>query len=134
MPYQAEKQWISIGDRGVIRVGHDERTVAQREGRPKLQRGVHALVRVSGAPQWCRDKEEEWHEYDPSEVHHGKKTRWRVPLAVTHDLLDHPILLRELGHLRGSWYLLNGFRGSSIPLLGESFQTILEMAEQRRSG
>ncbi|PTL37410.1 DUF3427 domain-containing protein [Alkalicoccus saliphilus] len=106
-----QKSWFQEGQLGVVRVGHDHRSNEQLDGKPKLKRGIYAVVEIIGKPIYSLDNNEFYYE-----KRHQKN--YRVPIRYIRNLLRHPLLIEELSIKDEEYdkYLLEGFQASSMPL------------------
>ena len=50
------KNEFKKGQLGVVRVGHDRRTIAQLDGKERLERGIYAVVEVLGEAELMEEK------------------------------------------------------------------------------
>jgi hypothetical protein len=119
------KHLFERGQYGVIRVGRDSRTLRQLAGKPRLDRGIYAIVEVLDTAQLQKStKKDYWEdEGDRDEI------RLRVKIRYIKRLLNNPILLEYL-HLTEEEYdyhLINGQQGSTMPLNPLAFNKIIEM-------
>ncbi|WLR60154.1 DUF3427 domain-containing protein [Guptibacillus hwajinpoensis] len=114
-----QKDWFKKGQLGVIRVGHDYRNNNQLEGKKKLQRGIYAIVEVTGPPFISADIDEHYYE-DTNQIN------YRVPIKYRLNLLKEPILLDEFDSHEVIYdkYLLKGFQASTMPLSPDTFRSL----------
>ncbi|MET3682910.1 hypothetical protein ABID56_001000 [Alkalibacillus flavidus] len=123
-----QKNWFNKGQLGVIRVGRDNRTIKELDGRARLKPGIYALVEILDQPSvQTTTKEAYW-----SDENEGKKARYRVPIKYIKNLIDNPILFEDLNLSSdiADKHLIEGFQASSIPLNGDTFNIIFdEMGE-----
>ncbi|HWL22391.1 MAG TPA: HNH endonuclease [Ureibacillus sp.] len=127
---ESDKDSFNIGDFGVIRVGVDNRTLAQLNGKQKLRPGIYAIVEITGEPRLMTSPDSLWYEDEDNE-----KARFRVPIKYLHNLLDEPIYLDELYQLGITYdkFLKDGFQGSSIPLTTQTFHDIMNILQSSSS-
>ncbi|UYG95331.1 hypothetical protein [Cytobacillus firmus] len=119
------KKDFKPGQLGVIRVGHDRRTKKQLAGKPKLFRGIYAVVKILGSDEPMKGTEKEYWE-DEGDVNILK---YRVPIRYIKTLLRKPILLDnlELSAEEYDKYLIEGQQGSTMPLSPLAFKKIIEI-------
>ncbi|MFY3791127.1 EVE domain-containing protein [Ureibacillus sp. MALMAid1270] len=127
---ESDQYSVKIGDLGVIRVGVDNRTLAQLNGKQKLRPGIYAIVEITGAPTLMATPDGHWYEEEDNE-----KARLRVPIKYLHNLLEKPIYLDEMQDLGISYdyFLKNGFQSSSIPLTADTFHDIMTILQSSSS-
>jgi hypothetical protein len=121
-----QKDWFRVGDIGIIRVGHDQRSMAKRNGKQKLIRGIYALIEVIGLPKPETDFRSE----------KKGQVRYYVGIRYLRNYFNNPILLTELQNhfaVEKDPYLLPGHQASSMPLCEEVFNTVLIIGEGRSS-
>lgn len=119
-----QKDWFQKGQLGIIRVGHDKRTLKQLEGNPRLNVGVYAVVEILNSPIIIPTKKEDyWLESD--EIDEG---RFRVEIKYLKNLLNTPILIKDfnVASLEMDKYLIDGFQASSMPLNPKTFNFIID--------
>lgn len=106
-----QKDWFKKGQIGVIRVGHDYRSKEQLDGKPRLKRGIYAVVEVIGEPVYSSDRDEHYYE-------ENNQNSFRVPVRYIRNLLYKPLLLEDLDLQEHEYdkYLIEGFQASSMPL------------------
>jgi hypothetical protein len=122
-----QKGYFEAGQLGVIRVGADLRTIAERNGRERLQKGIYAIVEIIDLP------------YIEGggifKIEHQKKEsgRWVVPIKYIRNYIKHPVLLANIKDdfiVRKDAYLLKGIQAASMPLDEDAFNQILLYGEQ----
>ncbi|MCY7895644.1 DUF3427 domain-containing protein [Bacillus spizizenii] len=115
-----QKEWFKEGQQGIIRVGHDNRNKKMLNGKPKLNRGIYAVVEITGKPIYSSDKDENYY-YEESD-----HFNYRVPVRYIKNLLHSPILLEDLDFENDEYdkYLIEGFQASSMPLNPKAFKKI----------
>ncbi|MEM7371032.1 MAG: hypothetical protein AAF587_20625 [Bacteroidota bacterium] len=127
IPYQ--QSWFEKGQLAVIRVGIDKRTRMERNGRPKLEAGIYAIVEIRSKPRLqLATKPEFYLQASPKVL----QPILRVKIRLYRNLLRCPILLSDLQSdplIQEDSYLLKGFQGASMPLHPLSFQRILELRD-----
>lgn len=122
-PHHAKQ--FAPGQLAIIRVGVDQRSAAERFGRPKLQSGIYALCEVeseafpaTGANDglWAKDavREPGW----PT-----------VRIRYLRTFAEHPLHIERLRHETPalSHLLLNGFQAASFAIPADDFRTVLDM-------
>jgi predicted RNA-binding protein with PUA-like domain len=122
---KSDRDRFAPGQLAVIRVGTDQRTIAEREGRPKLDPGIYALCEVdSTAFPATGAASEFWSEEAAREP--GWPT---VQIRYLRTYLDAPLTIERLrteapdiSHL-----LLDGFQASSFPISAADFRTVLKL-------
>lgn len=127
IPYQ--KGWFEVGQLGVIRVGMDKRTRAERKGRAKLEAGVYAIVEVCSEPKFRLATKPEFYLNPSRKV---QAPILRVDIRMYRNLLKQPILFADIEDdpvIQEDPYLLKGFQGASMPLHPLAFQRILEWSD-----
>ncbi|MCR8870531.1 HNH endonuclease [Peribacillus frigoritolerans] len=119
------KNDFKAGQLGVIRVGHDTRTQTQLAGKPRLKRGIYAVVEILGESKLTKSTKKSYWE-DESD---GDKVRYRVEIRYIKRLLKTPLLLDELdlSEIEYDKYLVEGQQGSSMPLKHHTFNKVLDL-------
>ena len=128
--YQAKRDWFAPEQMGVLRVGRDTRTRVQRAGRPRLEPGIYAIMKVIGEPRWTGDNSVDGYP-NPADA---DVPDWRVAFRYLHVMLHDPIPMSDLPPIVSDPYLLDGSRmrgKSSMPLEPAAFQWILSWVERR---
>jgi hypothetical protein len=125
-----QKEDFKKGDLGLIRVGHDGRSKRQLNGLKKLERGVYAIVEITGLPYVQRDSN--------FVIRHQKEENGRfvVPIKYIRNYIKSPILLSLIENdiiIKRDPYLLKGMQAASMPLLEETFNRILMYGEENSS-
>ncbi|MEY9865380.1 putative HNH restriction endonuclease [Peribacillus sp. B2I2] len=123
-----QKDWFKEGQLGVIRVGHDYRNKEQLNGKPKLKRGIYAVVEVIGEPIYSSERDEHYYEESDHE-------NYRVPVRYIRNLLNRPILLDDLNLEEQEFdkYLVEGFQASSMPLNPQTLLKISRMVDNPKN-
>ncbi|MEG7379698.1 DUF3427 domain-containing protein [Bacillus subtilis] len=118
-----QKEWFNEGQQGIIRVGHDNRNKEMLNGKPKLNRGIYAVVEITGKPVYSSDKDENYY-YEEND-----HFNYRVPVRYIKNLLNSPILLEDLDFENDEYdkYLIKGFQASSMPLNPKTFTKITSL-------
>ena len=124
-PY--DREFITIGDKGLIRVGVDKRTKAELKGKEKLKPGIYAIVEVMSNPEYINDRDLELCEEERNES--VNKENWRVKIKVIKNLINSPIIFKDIESevLNKDKYLVKGFQASTMPLLKESFYEAIKL-------
>lgn len=128
-----DREFITIGDKGLIRVGVDNRTKAELKGKEKLKPGIYAIVEVISNPEYINDSDLEFYEggYDES----ANKENWRVKIKVIKNLINSPIIFKDVESevLNKDKYLVKGFQASTMPLLKESFYEAINLINKGKN-
>jgi hypothetical protein len=124
-PWQAE--WFRPGQFGIVRVGVDKRSKKQLRGKKRLEGGVYAIVQILSTAKVPTEKD-----YDNESdlywmgkwVRAGRKI---VNLKYVKNLIERPLLIREIQKSKSfaDDYLIDGFEGSTMPLLASVFDAIV---------
>lgn len=122
----SDKDKMKIGDIGVIRVGVDNRTKTQLNGKNKLQPGIYAIIEIKSIPQFTSDNDDEFY----SNKEDSKKEKWRIKIKVIKNLLNKPIIFKENNNhiLNKDKYLIKGMQAATMPLLKETFYEIVNLS------
>lgn len=117
------KDKIKIGDKGVIRVGRDNRTKAELKNKPKLRPGIYAIIEIVSYPEIIKDISDEFY-LNKSDMN---KERWKVKIKIIKNLIDSPIIFDDYikSVLNEDKYLIDGFQRSSMQLLESEFNKII---------
>ena len=115
------------GQLGVMRVGIDWRTKAQRDDKPKREPGVYAIVEITSDP-YLRPLETI---PNLAQTEEKQKRTHIVDFRILKKLEEKPLTIDFLKSQPGvtDKYLLDGFQGSSIPLDKESFDLLEQLAD-----
>lgn len=124
-----DKENITIGDKGLIRVGIDQRTKLSLKGKDRLNPGIYAIVEVVSNAEYVKDSDLEFYEGDYNESEN--KEKWRVKIKVIKNLINSPIIFKEVESeiLNKDKYLVKGFQASTMPLLKESFYEAINLID-----
>ncbi len=89
-------------------------------GKPKLNRGIYAVVEITGKPVYSSDKDENYY-YEESD-----HFNYRVPVRYIKNLLHSPILLEDLDFENDEYdkCLIEGFQASPMPLNPKALKKI----------
>lgn len=123
-----QKDWFKEGQLGVIRVGHDSRNKDQLNGKPRLKRGVYAIVEVTGDPFYSIKKDGFYYEGIENEG-------YSVPVKYIRSLFKRPILLEnlDLEDIEYDRYLVEGFQASSMPLNPQTLRKISNLVDSPKN-
>ncbi len=114
------------GQLGVIRVGHDTRTKKSRNGKPRLERGIYAVVRIVSYAKVKNGVLD--NTYNLSEDASYTKKSYYIELEYISNLIENPILVEAMKSdkvLHADVFLIDGFQASSIPLKEKSMKQII---------
>jgi predicted RNA-binding protein with PUA-like domain len=121
----SDRNRFAPGQLGIIRVGVDRRTAAERNGNPPLQPGIYALCEVeSEAFDGTGAGDEFWAEGE------SRAPGWpTVKLRYLRNFLDNPLTIEKLRAEKPdiSELLLNGFQASSFPISARDFRAVLAL-------
>lgn len=122
-----DRESMNIGDKGLIRVGLDHRTKKLLNGKAKLKSGIYAIVEIVSEPEYVKDSDLEF--YDGDYERTGNDEMWRVKFMVIKNLIDSPIIFKEIDNeiLSKDKYLIRGFQASTMPLIKESFDEAVKI-------
>jgi predicted RNA-binding protein with PUA-like domain len=113
------------GQLAVIRVGVDRRSSGERNGTPPLTPGIYAICRIESRSFPAADVTDEF--WKPgAERQPGWPT---VRVRYLHRFAASPLSidrLRNEGHHQEK-YVLDGFQGSSFPIMEQAFEEIVEL-------
>jgi predicted RNA-binding protein with PUA-like domain len=124
----SDSRHFAAGQLAVIRVGVDQRSHAERQGRPKLEAGIYALCEVecpaypgTGANDafWAPDA--------------ARAPGWpTVDIRYLRTYLHNPLTIAQLRKSRPglSRSLLNGLQASSFPVSRDNFRAVLELLSE----
>lgn len=117
-----QRNEFKVGQLGVIRVGRDQRTKFELNGRSRLSSGIYAIVEVMSEPKFCVDPDTRYW-IDENEYN---KEKYRVNIRILKNFINSPILIEELDSLDFTVdkYLRNGFQASTMPLELNTFNFI----------
>lgn len=121
-----QKSYFQPGQLGLIRVGLDNRTKEQLNGRAKLEAGIYAVVEIISSAKLREKKPDKyWREWTDKEL---KKPI--VEIRYLKNLLNFPIRLTTLKSdptVSTDSYIINGFQASSMPLQKIAFDKVIEI-------
>lgn len=112
------------GQLGIVRVGIDQRTIAERGGKPALEAGIYALCEVeSEAFDGTGASSEFW--APGAERAPGWPT---VNIRYLHAYVTNPLTIERLRTERPdvSGLLINGFQAASFPITARDFHAVME--------
>lgn len=113
------------GQLGIVRVGVDQRTIAERCGKPALEAGIYALCEVeseafdgtgAGSEFWAPGAE--------------RAPGWpTVNIRYLHAYVTNPLTIERLRTERPdvSGLLINGFQAASFPITARDFHAVMEL-------
>lgn len=123
-----QKDYVQVGQLGLVRVNVDKRSRKELNGKEKLEVGIYAIVEVVGEPEYKTDVEDDfWIDENKSE-----ELAWRVKIKYIKNLIENPILienLREIEELQEDTQLLRWSYNSSWSISKKGFQKISEMSD-----
>ncbi len=121
----SDRTRFAPGQLGVVRVGVDRRTSAEREGRPALEAGIYALVEIeSEAFEGSGASDAFWAEGG------GRGSGWpTVKVRYLQTFSDRPLTITRLREEAPalSPLLLNGFQAASFPIPEADFRRLLDL-------
>jgi predicted RNA-binding protein with PUA-like domain len=123
--WPSDRSRFAPGQLGIIRVGVDRRSAAERNGKPPLEPGIYALCEVeSEAFDGTGAADEFWASGEVREP--GWPT---VKIRYLRTYLGEPLTMERLRAERPetSKLLLNGFQASSFPISAEDFLAVLRL-------
>jgi predicted HNH restriction endonuclease len=121
----ADRDRFAPGQLGIVRVGVDQRSAAERNGKPPLEAGIYALCEVeSAAFEGTGASDEYW---APGT---GREPGW--PTVNIHYLriyAANPLTIERLRAQRPdlSKLLLHGFQAASFPIAARDFHAVMEL-------
>lgn len=125
------KDYFKAGQWGVIRVGIDKRSKQQLNGKPRLNSGIYAIVKVISEPlETVSNNMKHWTNEEDK-----VKVRNRVKIQYVKNLLNNPILLSDLQLTESEYdkYLIEGQMASSMPLNPATFTKIISLLDNVES-
>lgn len=125
------KDYVRPGNLGVIRVGTDGRNKSQRNGRPRLQPGVYAIVQILSEPQ-RRGELEEAHLWSSNEI--DRSDDLVVDIKYVANLIENPVLVSELENISEiDEHLITNRQASSWPIEKRTFEIIEQLTNQKNN-
>lgn len=123
-----QKDLFQIGQLGIIRVGNDNRSLKQRNGKDKLERGIYATFKIISTADFFPDSDLNlW--LNPEK---RDQKRLRVKIRITKNLLYSPILidnLKTIKETKNDEPLIKARQASSWSLTENAFRKIAQLAE-----
>lgn len=118
-----QKEHIKIGDKAVIRVGKDNRTKKELNGKHKLKSGIFAFVEIIGKPKYKTDIEDDYW------INQDKPTEkaWRAKIRYTENLISCPIEIETLKNnpdFDTNSPIIKGRQASSWPISENEFKNL----------
>ncbi len=121
----SDRQRFAPGQLGIVRVGVDQRTVEERNGKPPLEAGIYALCEVeSEAFDGTGASSEFWASGE------GRDPGWpTVNIRYLRTYLGKPLTIERLRKERPdlSPLLLNGFQAASFPITARDFHAVMAL-------
>ena len=120
-----DRNRFAPGQLGIIRVGVDRRTVAERDGSPPLEPGIYALCEVESEVFDGTGAGDKF-----GAEGQGRAAGWpTVKLRYLRSFLDNPLTIERLRAERPgiSDHLLNGFHAASFPISATDFREVLAL-------
>ncbi len=128
----ADTEKFSPGQLGIIRVGVDQRSAAERDGRPPLESGIYALCEVeSTAFAGTGANGEFWSDGA------GREPGWpTVKLRYLRSYLSNPLSISRLRREKPglSKLLLDGFQAASFPITPDDFRSVMQLLGEDLDG
>jgi len=121
----SDRNAVAPGQLGILRVGVDRRSVAERNGRPPLVPGIYALCEVESEAFIGTGAADEF--WSPE---NKRPPGWpTVKIRYLRVYRDHPLAINEIRAARpnASKLLLNGFQASTFPLSADDFHAVIEL-------
>ena len=116
------------GQLGVIRVGGDRRTAAERNGNPPLEPGIYAFCEVESETFDGTGASDEF--WAPGQA---REPGWpTVTLRFLRTYYDSPLTIKRLQAERPaiSQHLLKGFQAASFPIPADDFRAVMALLGQ----
>ena len=116
---------VKAGQLAVIKVGVDDRTKKELNGRKKLLPGIYAVVEILHEPKLMKEKSDFY--LDEKEK---KQDKLRVTIKYLKNLRHSPLLIGKLkanSIINQDKFLINGFQRSSMPLRKDVFEEITSL-------
>ena len=116
--------FIKPGHQGLLRVGKDQRSKANRAGRPHLEVGIYAWVKAVDEPTVRSDPDLRgyYHREDATEP------TWRVKLKILNNMLKKPVLASLLPNEQRFRYIHRPLQSSTLPLDESALRYILNFS------
>jgi hypothetical protein len=125
----SDQNYFGPGQLGIIRVGVDTRTIAELDGRPRLDAGIYALCEVESTAYAATGASDDfWGDGERREA--GWPT---VKLRYLKSYLGNPLTISRLREdaPEVSRLLLDGFQAASFPIPAENFRRVMELLGER---
>jgi predicted HNH restriction endonuclease len=119
----SDRYKFAPGQLGIVRVGVDQRTKAELDGRERLESGIYALVEVeSHAYEGTGAGDEFW---TPGEQHEPGRPTVRIRYLRTYQ--ENPLTIERLREERPemSPHILNSLQASCFPISAQDFHEIM---------
>jgi hypothetical protein len=121
----SDREQFAPGQLGIVRVGKDRRTIAERNGKPPMEPGIYALCEVeSEAFEGTGAGDEFWATGEEREP--GWPT---VKIRYLRTYLGNPLTIERLRtekpHISG--LVLNGLQAASFPIPANDFREVVEL-------
>ena len=122
----ADVNSIAPGHLGIMRVGIDQRNKIERNGEPKRNAGVYAMVEIT-SEAYLRPEEPI---ANLDQTDEKQRKTYIVDIRFIKKLVGDPLTIGYLKTQAGitDKYLIDSFQGSSIPLNQESFEELVRLA------
>jgi predicted HNH restriction endonuclease len=121
----SDRDRFAPGQLGIIRVGVDRRTVAERNGGPVLEAGIYALCEVESTAFPAAGANDEF--WAPGEA---REAGWpTIRLRYLRTFLDKPLTITKLRMDAPdvSSLLLDGFQAASFPIPASDFHKVVNL-------
>jgi predicted HNH restriction endonuclease len=118
----SDRDRFAPGQLGIVRVGVDRRTIAERNGGPLLEPGIYALCEVESTAFPATGASDEF--WAPGEA---REPGWpTVKLRYLRTFVDAPLTIARLRAEAPdiSPLVLNGFQAASFPISADDFHTV----------
>ncbi len=113
---------MAAGQKGVLRINNDRRSLVRRKGRPKLALGIYAIFEVLGGAQFIEDPDRR------ANNSLDGTPNWRAPVRVLKNLFAKPVLEPTLPADPAFHYIRKPLHTTTIALLPAAFQKIVTLA------
>lgn len=125
---KSHRDYFEEGQLGIIRVGKDNRTKKQLNGKEKLKSGIYAIVEICSTANLRTD------DNDPFWLDKEQRGReeWRVDIKYLANHLHNPILLddlREMEEFEDETVLIDGLQTTTWAISEKAFNKILEITD-----